>query len=606
MWNRYQSLILISLVSLNINLNSQPSLAQDIPSQSLLAQTSVSQKGQKIVINGQTFTAAWSQWQQGNITRIGIADTALPQILGIDLLNTNNPQVQPIKWYGKNLSLGANFVAPYRYLDITDLARQAGWQLAINGDNLTLNANIAQIQDIQVVNLSVGKRIVVTLDSQAIWQAIPGNQDGVVKIAANANPSLVQRFKTPTNQTNTNIDTDDVIMNNGTSESGLVLEQASGLTNLKLKIPGGQGLRVDSMASPPSVIIDIVPDSVVNRDILWQNNLRWRQQYVTVGSTKFPVTWLELPLKSPNFSLQPITNAPNTVIGTAPLVTMARNSNVIAAINGGFFNRDETIPLGAIKRNNQWLSSPILNRGAIAWDNQGNFLFDRLSLTETLVTNTGQSFPILFVDSGYVKAGISRYSPQWGSSYTPTTDYETIVVVRQNQVQQQIIVPKAKSQSIPIPSDGYILALKGDNNKSWASQLQPGISLNLQTQTTPADFNRYPNIIAGGPLLIKNQQIVLNPQAENFSDAYVKGTAFRSAIATTTRNTLILTTVYNRVGGKGPTFGELALVMQAMGATNALNLDGGSSSSLYLGGHLIDRSPTTAARVHNGIGIFTK
>jgi exopolysaccharide biosynthesis protein len=44
--------------------------------------------------------------------------------------------------------------------------------------------------------------------------------------------------------------------------------------------------------------------------------------------------------------------------------------------------------------------------------------------------------------------------------------------------------------------------------------------------------------------------------------------------------------------------------MQTMGCINALNLDGGSSTSLYLGGQLLDRSPNTAARVHNGIGIF--
>jgi len=44
--------------------------------------------------------------------------------------------------------------------------------------------------------------------------------------------------------------------------------------------------------------------------------------------------------------------------------------------------------------------------------------------------------------------------------------------------------------------------------------------------------------------------------------------------------------------------------MQQLGAVNALNLDGGSSTTLYLGGQLLDRLPRTAARVHNGIGVF--
>jgi exopolysaccharide biosynthesis protein len=50
--------------------------------------------------------------------------------------------------------------------------------------------------------------------------------------------------------------------------------------------------------------------------------------------------------------------------------------------------------------------------------------------------------------------------------------------------------------------------------------------------------------------------------------------------------------------------GELAQLLQQMGLVDALNLDGGSSTSLFLGGQLVDRSPATAAKVNNGLGIF--
>jgi len=46
--------------------------------------------------------------------------------------------------------------------------------------------------------------------------------------------------------------------------------------------------------------------------------------------------------------------------------------------------------------------------------------------------------------------------------------------------------------------------------------------------------------------------------------------------------------------------------MQQLGCVDALNLDGGSSTSLYLGGQLLNPSPRTAARVHNGLGVFLK
>ena len=78
----------------------------------------------------------------------------------------------------------------------------------------------------------------------------------------------------------------------------------------------------------------------------------------------------------------------------------------------------------------------------------------------------------------------------------------------------------------------------------------------------------------------------------------------RSAIANTPTGNIILVAVHNRAGGKGPTLAEMAQLMQQMGTTDALNLDGGSSTSLYLGGQLVDRASATAARVHNAIGIF--
>ncbi|MGH2415890.1 MAG: phosphodiester glycosidase family protein, partial [Microcystaceae cyanobacterium] len=113
-----------------------------------------------------------------------------------------------------------------------------------------------------------------------------------------------------------------------------------------------------------------------------------------------------------------------------------------------------------------------------------------------------------------------------------------------------------------------------------------------------------PHILGAGPLLIQNRQIVLNAEAEKFSQAFQQQAASRSAIAITERGNLMLVAVHDRVGGRGATLQEHAQILQHLGAVDALNLDGGSSTSLYLGGQLIDRYPVTAARVNNGIGIL--
>jgi exopolysaccharide biosynthesis protein len=67
---------------------------------------------------------------------------------------------------------------------------------------------------------------------------------------------------------------------------------------------------------------------------------------------------------------------------------------------------------------------------------------------------------------------------------------------------------------------------------------------------------------------------------------------------------VVLVAIHFSPGGRGPTLAEAAQIMRQLGAQQALNLDGGTSTSLYLGGTLINRHSGTVGRVHNGLGIF--
>jgi Phosphodiester glycosidase len=97
--------------------------------------------------------------------------------------------------------------------------------------------------------------------------------------------------------------------------------------------------------------------------------------------------------------------------------------------------------------------------------------------------------------------------------------------------------------------------------------------------------------IAGGPQLLP----INTAQPEGFTD-YKNGTLIRDAIGATQRNarTAIGITADGSVvwvmiaqtpkGGLGMTLAELATVLKGMGVEKALNLDGGTSSSLYFKG----------------------
>ena len=589
--------------------------------------------GDRVSLNGRILPASWQQWNAPSATnavRTVVSDLGLMQLLGVDLLNTQDVTRQPIRWFTTSdappLVSSVWHNGAYRFLDLSQLVAKAGWQLQSEGDMLRITTPAAKITGLRQGKQTWGDRLVVDLDrptpwqltqqrpvtkpkvpiaelpddpkqqlpSQAISSLSPPYQQWTVTIDAATTPELVQ-------QLNTNLSVQ-LPEQSQISPTPLVkLRTTASLTTIDLSLPVGIAPRVSTLSQPNRIIIDLRPDPLVERDILWARGLRWQQRYVNLGRDRFPVTWLEVNPRTAGLALRPIWSTANSLIGIAPILTTAQRYTAAAAINAGFFNRNNKLPLGAIRREGRWLSSPILNRGAIAWNDAGQFKIGRLQRQETAIASTGQSLPIVNLNSGYVQAGISRYNSNWGATYTPLTDNEAIAVVQNNQVTANLPGGLAGKTAFPIPLNGYLLAFRAS---STANLLPIGTLVRVTDGTVPTEFAKYPHAIGAGPLLVQNRQIVLNAKAEGFSDAFSRQTAVRSAVGLAATGNLLIATVHNRVDGTGPTLWETAKILQQLGSIDALNLDGGSSTSLYLGGQLINRSPVTAARVHNGFGIF--
>ncbi|MEB3181131.1 MAG: phosphodiester glycosidase family protein [Nostocaceae cyanobacterium] len=596
--------------------------------------------GNQISVNGRTLTAAWLQQRKTSTSvKTYLADTALGQFFGADLLSTSNPKKQPIQWFTSSV-LTSLLTPVYRYLDITDFAQRESWQLQINGNTLVIATPTTKVADIRQSEELFGSRVVVDLDRPTPWQVSqqrsarkpkPGTDDPeagttewTITVDGIADPSIVERFTPvppPTQENPLNN-----LLNNLPAPLPVIpipvpiplpapqeppappplikqVEVIGNQTIIRLTVPFGLSPRISSSVSPQRLVIDIQPEGIVPRDITWTTGLRWRQGYLALGTDRFPVFWLEVNPRTTGITIKPFWSGDHTLVGTAPLIQSAPMYLAAAAINGGFFNRNNRFPLGAIRRDGRWLSSPILNRGAIAWNDKGRVLMGRLKLEETITAANGQRLAVQFLNSGYVQPQtIARYTPDWGTTYTPLIDDEIIITVQNNQVVNQSPGGIANQTTFAIPVNGYLLVFR--NNPDAANALPLGTVVSIETTTNPPEFSKFPHTLSAGPLLLQNGQIVLDATAENFSSAFIAEQAIRSAVCTTNNGNLLILAVHERAKGAGPTLAEHAQLMQQMGCVNALNLDGGSSSSLYLGGQLINRSPQTASRVHNGIGIF--
>ena len=542
--------------------------------------------GNRVSINGVSVSVPWMQ-QDG---RIGLADYGLTDHLGITLLNSNDSQRQPVQWFSSSQTptvLSAWVQGGYRYLDLAPLQTTHGWTATVQGQTLNLTVPTTQITALRSGNQPWGQRWVIDVSGPTVAQISETAGAVTVTLAATAsssvNPSVAPSATRPSR-----------------GQTPAQITPAGQSTRITLPVSDANARPVlFTLTNPHRVVVDVRTDHLRPLDILWAPGLRWRQQYFTVGSKILPVYWLQIGNREAQTTLRPIWTDPTTATGTTPLQTMAQRWQAAAAINAGFFNRNNQYPLGAVRYRNDWISGPILGRGVVGWGN-GQVQMDRLTLRQTLRTGNGQTFPIQAINSGYVQAGMGLYTPAWGSTYRPITESERIVTVRNQQVIGQ--QSATADVSVPIPPDGYILTLRAYDTPAPA--LTSGTAVTIQSGFVPATLAPFPHIVGGGPLLIRNRTIVLDAALEQFGSAFASQAAPRSAIGHTANGDLLLVAIHNSPAGPGPTLAETAQIMAQLGSVDALNLDGGSSASLYLGGRLINRHPRTAGRVNNGLGVF--
>ncbi len=90
------------------------------------------------------------------------------------------------------------------------------------------------------------------------------------------------------------------------------------------------------------------------------------------------------------------------------------------------------------------------------------------------------------------------------------------------------------------------------------------------------DWSNYRLVLGAGPRLLQNGRVSLYPPGEGFRDRRVYALGKRVAVGVTKHNKLILAVVEQPISLR-----RLAQVMRALGAVDAIALDGGGSSTLY-------------------------
>lgn len=268
--------------------------------------------------------------------------------------------------------------------------------------------------------------------------------------------------------------------------------------------------------------------------------------------------------------------ASDTLASRRKIAGIAAKENAIVAINGGYFKPQTGVPLGTLMINKKIYTGPIYDRVAMGIFDNG-YAMARVQLKASLDTNIGG----LKIDNINQPRMLSThtivYTQEWGKVSPPSPKYGKQIVIADGK---QI---KVTTEANIIPQNGFVVVGSAKNIDTIVKAKR----FKLNIKTNPG-WEKVNHIISGGPYLIRNNEVYVDMTAQKL--ASIGGRNPRTAIGYTKDNHLIMLTADGREGSSiGLTLMELANLMKELGCVNAMNLDGGGSTVMYIKGQVVNR-----------------
>lgn len=268
-------------------------------------------------------------------------------------------------------------------------------------------------------------------------------------------------------------------------------------------------------------------------------------------------------------------------------VSQMNAPDAIATINASYFAPNGVI-LGNTKIDGLTVNTTYFIRSAIGIRADGSTIFARQSYHGVLQFN-GEEVVINGVNCERNSDSVVVYNGWYGAT-TGTNNFGVELVV-QDGVVVDIFRDKGNNY---IPPDGFIVSAHGTVAENF-KDVYVGDKITFEEDYINVehgdDFNEAIHIIGAGPTLVKDGEVYVTADAEQFPPDIRVGRAPRSAVGITQYGDYIFAVVDGRQAhSKGCTLTEWARILKNnFGAIEAINLDGGGSTELFFKGSLVNK-----------------
>jgi exopolysaccharide biosynthesis protein len=341
------------------------------------------------------------------------------------------------------------------------------------------------------------------------------------------------------------------------------------------------------------------------------DGVEYAQVEKEISGLKVKMNLLRLDLKRVRLDVH---HALDKAIGLETTSSIATRHGGVAAINSGFFRLDKSPwagdAAGTLLIDGKLQSESEKRRGAIGIINgskKTEVYFGHPLFTASVRGKKFTGMPLNGLNRERRNDEAIAYTPEFGKT-TLTDSHGVEMVIRNNRVKQVRINGNSE-----IPRNGFVLSIEGEDAESRVSEWRVGSYLRLVKGHTlvmydfqpqiqeeenllkrflsfdPKVLFRLEDVTNGVPQLIKNGKIDITWEQEKTTKSFVETRHPRTAVAKLKDGKFLMIAVDGRSESSGGiSLYDLADYLLSIGAVDAMNLDGGGSTTMFLDGKVVN------------------
>lgn len=291
-----------------------------------------------------------------------------------------------------------------------------------------------------------------------------------------------------------------------------------------------------------------------------------------------------------------VVHARNHAVGLETVSAIAAEHGAISAINGGYFRMTGTFAgdsAGTLQIDGRLLSEPDRGRAAVG--------FVRTPTATRLIMGHVAWHGVVRVGETTRRVnGLNR--PRRANElvlFTPDFDETTLTDATGTEAlirAGRVVNIRDDAGSTRIPSNGFVLSATGTARRWLRSALRPGTTVTVSVALEPVDtsvknpWTDAEDILGAGPKLVTTGRVDITTTREKMAPAFRASRHPRSAIASLADGRVLLVVVDGRQPGLsvGMSLDELARFLLDLGTVEAINLDGGGSTTMVVKGEIVN------------------